>query len=264
MRGQKMTKNSKKKLQADKKGPDSGTVNATEIAQFDRLGQQWWDENGPMRPLHRLNPVRMTYLRDHICSHFDRQPAAKALQGLKIADIGCGGGLVTEPLCRLGAQVTGIDAGAENIRIAQAHAQAQGLDIDYRADSVERIAAQGEKFDVVTALEIIEHVDDVPLFIRSCCEIVAPNGLLVFSTLNRTAKSYALGIVAAEYLLRWVPRGTHDWKKFLRPSEISRQLQDNHFKVTDVTGLVYRPLSRDFALSNSNLDVNYFLTAERA
>ena len=260
-----MSKTGKKKSSAPQKGPDSGTVNVAEIAQFDRLGQEWWDENGPMRPLHRLNPVRMTYIRDQICAHFDRQPQAKALAGLRIADIGCGGGLVTEPLCRLGASVTGIDAGVENIKIAKAHAQAQaqGLNIDYRADSVERIAAKGEKFDVVTALEIIEHVDDVPLFVRSCCNIVAPNGLLIFSTLNRTAKSYALGIIAAEYLLRWVPRGTHDWKKFLKPSEISRHLQHADFKVGDVTGLVYRPLSRDFALSKTDLDVNYFLTATR-
>ena len=259
-----MSKIDKKKSSPVKKRQDSGTVNAAEIAQFDRLGQDWWDENGPMRPLHRLNPVRMTYIRDRICDHFDRQPQAKALAGLRIADIGCGGGLVTEPLCRLGASVTGIDAGIENIKIAKAHAAAQGLDIDYRADSVENIAAKGAKFDVVTALEIIEHVDDVPLFIRSCCEIVAPNGLLIFSTLNRTAKSYALGIIAAEYLLRWVPRGTHDWKKFLKPSEISRHLQESDFKVADVTGLVYRPLSRDFALSKTDLDVNYFLTTTRA
>lgn len=258
-----MAKKDKKKSQTTKNSTNSSTVNAAEIAQFDRLGQDWWDENGPMRPLHRLNPVRMQYLRDNICGHFGRSPTGKSLAGLAIADIGCGGGLVTEPLCRLGAKVTGIDAGAENIRVATQHAKAQGLDIDYRANSVENIARSGEKFDVVTALEIIEHVDDVDLFVKSCCDIVAPNGLLIFSTLNRTAKSYALGIIAAEYLLRWVPRGTHDWKKFLRPSEISRQLQENDFKTVDVTGLVYRPLSRDFALSKSDLDVNYFMAAKR-
>lgn len=242
----------------------STTVNAEEIRQFERLGSQWWDEKGPMKPLHKLNPVRMAYLKAQITAHYGR-PAdgMRALAGLKIADIGCGGGIVAEPLCRMGAAVTGIDAGAENIAVARAHAEAQGLEIDYLATTAEDVAASGRKFDVVTALEIIEHVDDVDLFVRSCCKMVKDDGLVIFSTLNRTAKSYALGIVAAEYILRWVPRGTHDWKKFLRPSEIARRLRDNGFAPADACGLVYRPATRDFALDAGDLDVNYFLTAKR-
>lgn len=242
----------------------ASTVVEKEILQFDSLGQKWWDEDGPMKPLHRLNPVRMDYLKRQICTHTGRETARlRSLQGLKIADVGCGGGLVTEPLTRMGASVVGIDAGAENIKVARQHAKAQGLNIDYRATTAEKVAASKEKFDVVTALEIIEHVDDVDLFVQSCCQMVAKDGMIVLSTLNRTAKSYLLGIVAAEYVLRWVPAGTHDWKKFLKPSEIALRLEKNGFTVTDVCGLVYDPISRAFSLSKKDLDVNYFITAVR-
>jgi 2-polyprenyl-6-hydroxyphenyl methylase/3-demethylubiquinone-9 3-methyltransferase len=251
----------KKKLKQPVK---NSTVNEKEIRQFDVLGEKWWDENGPMKPLHRLNPTRLDYLRRVICAHNDRTPdRLRALQGLSIADIGCGGGLVTEPLHRMGAEVTGIDAGAENIKVSKAHAQKQGLDIDYRAVTAEELAASGEKYDVVTALEIIEHVDDVDLFVESCCDLVKKNGMIVFSTLNRTPKSYLLGIIAAEHILRWLPRGTHDWKKFVKPSEIARRLEKHGFTVTDVQGLVFNPLTRKFSMSTSDLDVNYFLTAIR-
>jgi 2-polyprenyl-6-hydroxyphenyl methylase/3-demethylubiquinone-9 3-methyltransferase len=245
-----------------KKVLKGSTINAEEIRQFDALGQKWWDENGPMKPLHRLNPVRLAYIRDTLCNHYGR-PAARlrALQGLSIADIGCGGGLVTEPFCRMGADVTGIDAGQENIRVAKAHAAQQKLDIDYRAVTAESLAEKGEKFDVVTALEIIEHVSDIDLFIQSCCSLVKKDGMIIFSTLNRTPKSFLLGIVAAEYILRWLPAGTHDWKKFVRPSEIAQRLEDNGFRVTDIQGLVFNPLSRAFSMSKTDTDVNYFLTA---
>lgn len=249
----------KNAAQPAEKAATRTTVNAAEVAQFDRLGQQWWDVAGPMAPLHRLNPIRIDYIKTQILAH----TGAASLKGITIADVGCGGGLAAEALCRLGAKVTGLDAGAENIAVATAHAKAESLSIDYRATTVEAVAAQGEKFSVVTALEIIEHVDDVPLFIESCTKIVAPDGLLIFSTLNRTAKSFALGIVAAEYILRWLTPGTHDWRKFVKPSELSAQLRPHGFKAVDVCGLVYRPLAREFAQDPRDIDVNYLLTAKR-
>jgi 2-polyprenyl-6-hydroxyphenyl methylase/3-demethylubiquinone-9 3-methyltransferase len=230
------------------------------------MAAQWWDESGPMKPLHRLNPVRMEYIRGQICTHFGHDAQSfTSLAGLRIADIGCGGGLVTEPLCRMGADVTGVDAGAENIKVAREHARQQGLEIDYKATTVEKLAAQeAGKFDVVTALEIIEHVADPALFIASCCKLVKKNGMLILSTLNRTPKSFALGIVAAEYILRWVPAGTHDWKKFVKPSELARPLAQQGLKTIDISGLVYNPLKRSFGISRTDMDVNYLLTAVRA
>jgi len=245
-----------------KKTAKHSTIDRDEVAQFDSLGNKWWDENGPMAPLHRLNPVRLQYIRDMICAHKGRAgDAVVALKGLSVADVGCGGGLVAEPLCRMGAAVTGIDAGKENIRTARAHAARHGLDIEYLASTVEDVAEAGKKFDAVTALEIIEHVSDPELFIDSCCKVLKKDGVLILSTLNRTAKSFALGIVAAEYILRWLPAGTHDWKKFMKPSEVARLLEKNGMRVTDVRGLVYNPFSRAFSLSKGDLDVNYLLTA---
>jgi 2-polyprenyl-6-hydroxyphenyl methylase/3-demethylubiquinone-9 3-methyltransferase len=239
------------------------TVDAAEIRQFEQIASEWWDEKGPLKPLHKLNPVRMGYIKEQVCTYFDRDAGSfTPFTGLRMADIGCGGGLVAEPLCRLGADVTGIDAGVENIKAAKQHAAAQGLKIDYRATTVE-VAAEKEKFDVVTALEIIEHVSDPALFISSCCKLVKKGGMIIFSTLNRTPKSYLLGIVAAEYVLRWVPAGTHDWKKFVKPSELKRPLMQEGLEVTDISGLVYNPFERRFDISKKDIDVNYFLTAVR-
>jgi 2-polyprenyl-6-hydroxyphenyl methylase/3-demethylubiquinone-9 3-methyltransferase len=242
------------------------TIDAAEVQQFNALASQWWDESGPLKPLHQLNPARMGYIKTQICNHFGRDAEKfTSLAGLCIADVGCGGGLVTEPLCRLGADVTGVDAGEENIKIARQHAAQQGLDIDYKATTVEKLAAQaGGKFDVVTALEIIEHVADPELFLSSCCKLLKKNGLLILSTLNRTPKSFMLGIVAAEYVLRWLPAGTHDWKKFMKPSEIARPLKQQGLEVTDISGLVYNPLKRQFSISKTDIAVNYFLTASRS
>jgi 2-polyprenyl-6-hydroxyphenyl methylase/3-demethylubiquinone-9 3-methyltransferase len=248
-----------KKAINQEKNLKRSTVDSREIGQFDSLGEQWWDEDGPMRPLHRLNPVRMRYIRDALTP--GHRPGLKPLKGLSVADIGCGGGLVAEPLCRMGARVTGVDAGKENIRIAKAHAKKHGLDIEYLATTAEQLAASGRKFDAVTALEIVEHVADPELFIASCCKLLKKDGVLVLSTLNRTAKSFALGIVAAEYILKWLPAGTHDWRKFMKPSEIARLLEKNRMTVTDVRGLVYNPLTQAFSLSTSDLAVNYLLTA---
>lgn len=250
-----MTKTGRQKKQHD------ASVDQAEIAQFDELGEKWWDESGPMRPLHKLNPVRLSYIRRMVREHFGLPDTIRCLQKLKIADIGCGGGLVAEPLCRMGATVTGVDAGKENIRVAKAHAQEHGLSIEYLATTVEQVAASGKKFDVVTALEIVEHVADVPVFMDALCKIVKPGGLLVMSTLNRTPKSYLLGIVAAEHILRWLPPGTHDWKKFQKPSELAKHLRAGGLEVTDVRGLIYNPLSREFSLDAEDLNVNYLLTA---
>ena len=254
----------KKNATGTEKKLSRSTVDAAEVQQFDSLATQWWDESGALKPLHRLNPVRMGYLKEQICGRFRLDETGfTPFKGLHIADVGCGGGLVTEPLCRLGAEVTGMDAGAENIKIAKDHARQQGLHINYEATSVEDLAATGKTFDVVTALEIVEHVADPQLFIASCCKLVKKNGLLIFSTLNRTPKSFALGIVAAEYILCWVPAGTHDWKKFVRPAELSRPLTQQGFDVLDLSGLVYNPLKRQFSISKTDIDVNYFLTAAR-
>lgn len=245
-----------------KKFSSRTTVDEKDVAQFESLGAKWWDESGPMKPLHHLNPVRLDYIRRMACAHFGRNPGRLgALKGLSAADIGCGGGLVAEPLRRMGAAVTGVDAGEENIHIARAHAARSGLDIDYRATPAEDLAAAGAQFDLVTALEVVEHVADADLFLRSCAALVRPGGMLVVSTLNRTAKSFVLGIGMAEYVLRWVPTGTHDWKKFLKPSEVAAPLTAAGLDVTDVTGLVYDPLRRAFGLSARDLDVNYLMTA---
>jgi 2-polyprenyl-6-hydroxyphenyl methylase/3-demethylubiquinone-9 3-methyltransferase len=245
-----------------KKFSRRATVDEKDLAQFEQLGAKWWDESGPMKPLHRLNPVRLDYIRRKACAHFglDAEKLG-ALDGLTAADIGCGGGIVAEPLCRMGAAVTGIDAGAENIRAARVHAEASGLEIDYRVTTAEELAESGAQFDIVTALEVVEHVADTDLFLSSCAELVRPGGLLVVSTLNRTAKSFVLGIGMAEYVLRWLPTGTHDWHKFMKPSEVAAPLMTAGLDVTDVTGLIYDPLRLKFRLSDNDLDVNYLMTA---
>lgn len=240
----------------------ASTVDRQEVERFEALGESWWDEKGAMRPLHKLNPVRLGYIRDAVCRQMRRDSSVvRPLKGLTLADIGCGGGLVAEPLCRMGAAVTGIDAGEENIKVAHTHARRHGLEIDYKATTVEALAHTGKTFDVVTALEIVEHVANPDLFIASCCKILKKDGVLVMSTLNRTAKSFALGIVAAEYIMRWLPAGTHDWKKFMKPSEMAQAMEENDCAVIDAQGLVYNPLTSAFSLSKSDLAVNYLMTA---
>jgi len=235
------------------------TVNTEEIGHFEKMAHEWWDPQGSLKPLHRLNPTRITYLKKVICDHFGRNnDAFDALDKLTVLDVGCGGGLVCEPLVRLGAEVTGIDAGENAIDIAKTHAGKFGLDVTYQCTTSDKHKGQ---YDVVLALEIIEHVADIPAFIDSLLRLVKPDGLLVFSTLNRTAKSLALGIVAVEYILRWVPHGTHDWKKFVKPSELARHLRERHASVTDITGLVYKPLSDSFSLTKTDMSINYFLCA---
>jgi 2-polyprenyl-6-hydroxyphenyl methylase/3-demethylubiquinone-9 3-methyltransferase len=233
-----------------------------EIENFSKDAGKWWDANGPFRPLHRLNPVRLGYIKQQVCAHFGRdEQTLNSYEGLSFLDIGCGGGLVCEPLVRLGGSVTGVDADEKAIAIARNHASDSGLEIDYRAITVEEVDTQ---YDVVLALEIIEHVPDPEAFVQAVVARCKPGGLIIFSTLNRNAKSFALGIVAAEYMLRWVPRGTHNWKKFIKPSELSRMLRSAGAKPTDLCGLAFDPLKGEFHMAKNDLDVNYFLTAERA
>ncbi len=241
------------------------TVNTAEIEQFDSLAAEWWNENGPLKPLHQMTPSRLGYLRKQICAQHGRKDSGFIpFKGLRVLDIGCGGGVVAEPLARLGAEVTGIDAGAKNIRAAKDHAQQQGLVIDYQTTTAEDLADTKKTFDVVTALEIVEHVDDLPLFLSACGRLVKKNGLIIFSTLNRTPKAYLLGILAAERVLRWLPVGTHDWKKFVKPSELARPLERDGFEIADISGLVYNPLTDSFSVSETDMDVNYFLAARKA
>lgn len=238
------------------------TVEPKEIEQFAKDSSHWWDENGPFRPLHRLNPVRLGYIKSQICDRYERDDKSlKPYTGLSILDIGCGGGLVCEPMARLGGDVTGIDADHNAIAVAQDHASQSSLDIDYRAVSTDGLIQSDKKYDVVLALEIVEHVADVERFVEHCFTLCKPGGLVIFSTLNRTPKSFFLGKVAAEYILGWVPKGTHDWKKFLKPSELSASIRYAGGNVQDVTGMVFDPLKGDFRLSNNDIDVNYFISA---
>jgi 2-polyprenyl-6-hydroxyphenyl methylase/3-demethylubiquinone-9 3-methyltransferase len=242
------------------------TVDPAEIERFSRIAGEWWDPTGKFAPLHHLNPVRIGYIRDRAAQHWKRDPLSGVpLQGLSVLDIGCGGGLLSEPMARLGARVTGVDAAARNIRVAALHAEKQGLEIDYRQGAAEALAESGAQFDIVLALEIVEHVADVGLFLKSCGHMVKPGGLLFLSTLNRTAKAWALAIAGAEYVMRWLPRGTHDWKKFLKPSEVVNGLGAGGIEAQEIVGVVYSPLSRAWSLSKSDLDVNYMLygTARR-
>ena len=232
-----------------------------EIERFDQLAREWWDPAGPMAPLHRLNPVRLAYIRDQVCRHLGRDPRRiRPFAGLEVLDVGCGAGLLAEPLARLGATVTGIDPASDPLEVGRRRAEAAGLEIDYRNAGIEDLAGAERRFDLVAALEVVEHVPDPARFIAACVSLVRPGGALVLATLNRTIRSFALGIVAAEYLLGWLPRGTHQWGRFLRPSELARPLRRAGAQVVDVTGVVYDPLRDRFRLSG-DVAVNYLLFA---
>lgn len=252
----------------ENRSAEAGSVDAEELARFAKLGDAWWNLQGPQRALHKLNPVRIAYLRNLCCAHFpagsnprDRR-AERPLEGLRIADLGCGGGLLSEPLAALGAEVVGIDPAPENVGAARRHAELMGLKIDYRPLTVEAMARSGETFDVVLAMEVLEHVADVKGFLTAAATLVRPGGLFVGATLNRTLKSYALAIVGAEYVLRWVEPGTHDWTKFLRPSEMVGPLNTAGLKEVDRAGVVYHPIEDEWRLSG-DMDVNYIIAMER-
>ncbi|HEY4403143.1 MAG TPA: bifunctional 2-polyprenyl-6-hydroxyphenol methylase/3-demethylubiquinol 3-O-methyltransferase UbiG [Xanthobacteraceae bacterium] len=242
---------------------NASTVDANEVARFGALAAQWWDPGGKMGMLHKFNPVRLGYIKETACRQFGRDPKRlDSLTGLRILDIGCGAGILSEPLARLGAQVTGADPAVPNIEAAKVHAAGQGLTLDYRATTAEALADAGERFDLVLAMEVVEHVADLALFVQRCAEMVKPGGLLIGATINRTLKSFALAIVGAEYVLRWLPRGTHRWDKFVTPNEFEAALERHRLRVIAQTGVVYDLLADRWQLSG-DMDVNYMLAAEK-
>ncbi|MFN3656103.1 MAG: bifunctional 2-polyprenyl-6-hydroxyphenol methylase/3-demethylubiquinol 3-O-methyltransferase UbiG [Pseudolabrys sp.] len=241
----------------------SSSVDAAEVERFSRLAADWWDARGPMAPLHKLNPVRIGYIRDRVADHFGRDAKKlDCLKGLRVLDIGCGGGILSEPLARLGADMVGIDPGEENVEAARAHAAESGAAVDYRATTAEALAEAAERFDVVLVMEVVEHVPDVEAFVATCASMVKPGGLMIAATLNRTLKSFALAIVGAEYVLRWVPRGTHQWDKFVTPRELEDAVEQAGLDVIGERGVIYNPFADRWQLS-SDMDVNYMLAAAR-
>ena len=241
----------------------ASSIDQAEVERFSRLAADWWDARGPMAALHKFNPVRLAYIRDQAAARFERDARKlDCLAGLRILDIGCGGGILSEPLARLGAQMVGADPAEENIEAARTHAQASGVAVDYRAITAEELAEAGERFDVVLAMEVVEHVADVPAFVATCAAMVKPGGLMIAATLNRTLKSFALAIVGAEYVLRWVPRGTHQWDKFVKPEELEAAIEGSGLRVIGERGVIYNPFADRWQLS-SDMDVNYMLAAAR-
>jgi 2-polyprenyl-6-hydroxyphenyl methylase/3-demethylubiquinone-9 3-methyltransferase len=248
----------------DRQRTSAGTVDEDEVARFSRLSGQWWDTRGPMAALHKFNPVRLAYIRDHSAAHFGRDPKRlDSLAGLRILDIGCGGGILSEPLARLGAAMVGADPSERNIVVARQHAARSGVEIDYRSTAAEALANAGEAFDVVLAMEVVEHVADVGLFVDAVAAMVKPGGLMFVATLNRTMKSFALAIVGAEYILRWLPRGTHQWDKFVTPNELEIAIERSGLHIADETGVIYNLLADRWQLS-TDMDVNYMIAAEKA
>ncbi len=251
-------------MEKQKTRPLDASVDVDEVAKFSALADEWWDPEGSFQPLHKLNPARLGFIRDRICRRFDRDPfTPRPLAGLRLADIGCGGGLLTEPMARLGAQVTGLDASERNIMVARNHAERMGLDIDYRFSTVEAAAEAGEQYDIVLNMEVVEHVADVDGFLAASCALVAPGGAMFVATLNRTLKSFAFAIVGAEYVLRWLPRGTHDWRKFRRPSEIAAALRRGGLTVESFAGLAFDPLKDTWRIDDDDIAVNYLGFAVR-
>lgn len=239
------------------------SVDSDEVSRFAAMAEAWWDPDGKFAPLHRFNPVRIGFIRDRVMARRGGDPREiRPLAGIRLLDIGCGGGLLAEPMARLGAEVTAIDAAARNIEIARLHAEQSGLDIDYRHATAEALAATGAKFDVVLNMEVVEHVADLGTFLGACAELLAPDGVMFVATLNRTAKAYALAIVGAEYLLRWLPRGTHDWRKFVKPSELAAGLRPHGLDIAELAGVSYNPLADQWRLGH-DLDVNYLAVVAR-
>jgi 2-polyprenyl-6-hydroxyphenyl methylase/3-demethylubiquinone-9 3-methyltransferase len=243
--------------------PHAKTVDPKEIARFTDLAEEWWKPNGKFRPIHRFNPVRRNYILDRIVEHFQRErDRDTALATLRILDVGCGAGLLCEPLAERGAKVVGIDASAKNIEVARWHAAQSGLDIDYRHCLAEHVLGTGETFDVVLNTEVVEHVADPGQLMKECSELVKPDGVMIVATINRTLRSFVLAIVGAEYVLKWLPKGTHDWRRFLRPDEIRRMIEHHGLKINGLTGVSFNPVSGNWRLSR-DLSVNYMLLASK-
>jgi len=238
------------------------TVDPAEIAKFSKLSEDWWNPNGKMAPLHKINPLRLAYIRDSACRKFERNAKSlSCLSGLRILDIGCGAGLLCEPLARLDAQVIGVDPSASNIAAAKLHADKGHLSIDYRCTTVEQMDVR-ERFDIVLAMEVVEHVADVSTYLAACTALVKPGGLTFVATLNKTLKSLALAKFGAEYVLNWLPRGTHDWNRFIPPAELKRALEESGLTILKTQGVSFDPLAWDWRLS-FDVDVNYMVVAKR-
>ena len=238
------------------------TINKDEIEKFSKLADEWWDVNGKFKPLHMFNPVRIEYILDITTSHFKIDKSKKLpLNNLKILDIGCGGGLISEPMTRLGSKITAIDASSKNISIAKAHAKKSNLNITYLNNVPEDLNAQ-DKFDVILNLEIIEHVENLDLYLESCFKLLKPKGIMFTATLNRTMTSYIKAIIGAEYILKWLPIGTHDWNKFVKPEELEKKITDLNFSIVNLTGLSFNPFFKEWKRTN-DLSVNYILVAQK-
>lgn len=238
------------------------SIDPAEVAKFQAMAREWWDPTGKFKPLHMLNPTRLEYIVSQIAAEYGldrRQP--QPFKGLKLLDIGCGGGLISEPMARLGAEVTGADAADGNIAIARLHAEESGLNIDYRNQTAEALLDEGARFNVVLALEIVEHVADPQAFLQTCHDLLNPGGILIVSTLNRTAKSFGAAIIGAEWVMRWLPKGTHDWRRFITPDELQKMLEATGQVVVDRAGMVFNPVGWSWSLSSRDLSVNYLITS---
>ncbi|MDE0590964.1 bifunctional 2-polyprenyl-6-hydroxyphenol methylase/3-demethylubiquinol 3-O-methyltransferase UbiG [Halocynthiibacter sp. C4] len=237
---------------------ETNTIDPQEVAKFEAMAAEWWDPNGKFKPLHMLNPCRLDYITQQIAAEFDRDLTTnKPFEGLRIIDIGCGGGLLSEPMARLGATVVGADAAAGNIPVAQVHAQSQGLEIDYRNTTAEAIADEGERFDVVLNMEVVEHVADPQGFLTACQTLLNPGGLMLCSTINRNPKSFAMAIIGAEHIMRWLPKGTHEWNKFITPDELYQLIEGASLRPVDRKGFVFNPITWSWSISDRDLSVNY-------
>ena len=242
---------------------DSASIDPSEVAKFSALAAEWWDPAGKFAPLHKFNPVRLAFIRAQAAGHFGRDARSlRPFEGLSLLDIGCGGGLLSVPMARLGFAVTGADASEKNIGTARAHAVQSGLQIDYRATAAEVLRDQGLSFDVVLNMEVVEHVADVPGYLAACAALVKPGGLTFVATLNKTLKSLALAKIGAEYVLNWLPRGTHDWNRFIAPPDLERALEESGLTVLKTQGVSFDPIGWDWRLS-SDVDVNYMIVATR-
>jgi len=242
---------------------DSASIDPSEVAKFSALAAEWWDPAGKFAPLHKFNPVRLAFIRAEAAAHFGRDARSlRPFEGLSLLDIGCGGGLLSEPMARLGFAVTGADASERNIGTARSHAAQAGLEIDYRATAAEVLRDQGLAFDVVLNMEVVEHVADVSGYLAACAALVKPGGLTFVATLNKTLKSLALAKIGAEYVLNWLPRGTHDWNRFIAPADLQRSLEESGLTILKVQGVSFDPLNWDWKLS-SDVDVNYMILAKR-
>ncbi len=239
------------------------TIDQAEVDRFTAMAAEWWNPAGKFKPLHKFNPVRIRYIRDKAAAHFGREANThRPLEGLRVLDIGCGGGLLSEPMARMGATVIGADASERNIGIASTHAAQTGVSIDYRAVTAEQLAAEGEKFDIILNMEVVEHVADVDFFITTCASMVKPGGMMFVATINRTMKAMALAIIGAEHVLRWLPKGTHQYEKLVRPEELEKPLAASGLQIDERTGVFFNPLMNQWNLSK-DMDVNYMMLATR-